>query len=463
MATKKDLLEAQNFSKARLLSAFVGGAPGGKELEPAKPLRAVFAGIALTAMVVLAGVFIGLMQPKLPGGWENNRLIVASDTGARYISVDGTLHPVINTVSARMAIPEGEFSVVTVKQGALEGIPIGGTVGILGAPDTLPEAGHLDGTGWAACATPDTTSVRIGGDRLTPAPADGGVVVTSDAETYVIAGSRSYRVPEQDRTAVLRTIGLDGASPIEVRGEWLALFERGTDLKPLGFEGGGTIEGVDLPAGSVIRPTGGSDDERYLLTADGSLARLSDLAYRLYLLGGGSTDLGDEVDISPAQIGALPSTNAAGASDWPQQRLSPVAATQPCATLSGDAGSQRTVLAAAGQDITTGAGETSASAAGASTAASGQGASETSGAVGPTTVSVAEDGGALVRGGDAGALTLIDGGGTAYAVPGNVATGVARLGYSSDDVAVVPAAWIQLLSAGPALTAEAAGSTPEAR
>lgn len=341
------------------------------------------------------------------------------------------------------------------KQGALEGIPIGDTVGILGAPDTLPEANHLDGTGWAACATPDATSVRLGGDRLREAPDVGGIVVSNDGETYVIAGSTSYRIPEQERTAVLRAIGLDTAVPAEVRGEWLALFERGTDLRPLAFDGSGTVDGVDLPAGSVIRPTGGGDDERYLLTADGSLARLSGLAYRLYLLGGGSGSLGEEVEISPSQIGALPTADAAGAADWPQRTLAPVAATTPCATLSGSADDQRTVLADAGQDASTGADDDDA--ARPSDDASGSGA-----AAGSTVVTVAEDGGALVRGGSAGALTLIDGSGTAYAVPGEVTTGVARLGFAEADVAVVPAAWIQLLPAGPALTQEAASASPTA-
>ncbi|WP_336661202.1 type VII secretion protein EccB [Leucobacter sp. USHLN154] len=448
MATKKDLLEAQNFSKARLLSAFIGGAPGGKELEPAKPLRAVFAGIALTAMVILAGVFIGLMQPKLPSGWENNRLIVASDTGARYISVAGELHPVINTVSARMAIPEGEFSVVTVKQGALEGIPIGGTVGILGAPDTLPETSHLDGTGWAACATPGATSVHVGDEQMRAAADGSGIVVERDGETYVVAGGTSYLVAEQDRTAVLRAIGLDAAAPVEVRGEWLALFTRGSDLQPLTFDGRGTIEGVDLPAGSVIRPTGGGDSERYLLTADGSLSRLSDLAYRLYLLGGGAGALGDEVEISPAEIGALPSADAAGADDWPQQTLTPLTgATAPCATLAGDANEQRTALAEGGSAIDDRGG------------VDDEAVTET----GNTRVTVSEDGGALVRGGAAGTLTLVDGGGTAYAVPGDPASGAARLGYTASDITTVPAPWILLLPAGPALTPEAAGATPEAQ
>ncbi|WP_336659101.1 type VII secretion protein EccB [Leucobacter sp. USHLN153] len=450
MATKKDLLEAQNFSRARLLSAFVGGAPGGKELEPAKPLRAVFAGIALTAMVVLAGVFIGLMQPKLPGGWENNRLIVASDTGARYVSVDGTLHPVINTVSARMAIPAGEFDVVTVKQGALDGIPIGGTIGILGAPDTLPEPARLDGERWTACATPEATQLQIGGERPAAAAAGTGLVVTSEGETYVIAGGKSYLVPERDRTAVLRAIGLDGSSPREVRGEWLALFSPGDDLAPLPGVRGGAVDEVGLPSGSVIRPTGGADDERYLLTADGSLARLSDLAYRLYLLDGGSGKLGEEVEISPSQIGALDTAEAAGPASWPQQPLTGVAGSEaPCATLAGEAADQRTVLAEPGAQLEPGAGETETR-------------STSESASGTTTVNVTEDGGALVRSGREGLLTLVDTSGTAYAVPGDAATGAKRLGYSTSDVAVVPATWVQLLPAGPALTAEAATASPSA-
>jgi hypothetical protein len=66
MATKKDLIEAQGFSRRRLLSAFVGGAPGGKELEPAQPLRAVIAGVALSVMVIIGGMFYGILSPELP-------------------------------------------------------------------------------------------------------------------------------------------------------------------------------------------------------------------------------------------------------------------------------------------------------------------------------------------------------------------------------------------------------------
>ena len=438
MATKKDLIEAQQFSRNRLLSAFIGGAPGGKELEPAKPLRAVFGGIALTAMVIVAGLFIGMLQPGLPQGWENNRLIVTRDTGARYVSVDGVLHPVINTVSARVLIPAEEFAVVSVKQSALAGIPIGGTIGILGGPDTLPKAGDLDGHGWLACSTGETTETWIGGQSTSPAPAGSGAVVTRDGETFIISAGTSYAVPHELETAVLRAVGLDGVSPTPVRGDWLALFDTGAPLAPLSIEGAGDrVAGQDLPAGTVIHPTGSPEDERYLLTADGTLAPLSQLAHRLYLLGDGGEGLGSPVDVGPAEIASLRTSEAAGGDDWPSDTLEPLAAGGACATLAGGK-NQHTALSGTVRRVSGGA-------------------SASGGAV----VHIPENGGALVRGGKTGSLVLIDPTGIAYLMPGSVGAAAKRLGYAPGDVETVPASWIQLLPAGPELTVAAAGATPE--
>lgn len=143
MATKGDLIEAQNFSRRRLLTAFVSGAPGGKELQPASPLRAVIAAIALTVIVVLVGVFYGLIRPGLPTGWENGKLVLVSDTGARFVTVDGILHPVINTASARLLLPANEYGVISTDQATLAGTPVGDTLGITGAPDELPPPSGL--------------------------------------------------------------------------------------------------------------------------------------------------------------------------------------------------------------------------------------------------------------------------------------------------------------------------------
>ena len=444
MATKKDLIEAQGFSRRRLLSAFTSGAPGGKELEPAKPLRAVAAGIALTAIVVIAGLFYGFIRPGLPAGWENNALILVKDTGARYVAIEGVLYPVINTASARLLMPAGEFTVVSTDRQSLDGIPIGAAIGILGAPDDLPAPDALIGDGWGACAIDgEQTAMTLSGTTAVT-PSAGGAVVSRDGRTYVVIGERRYEVDATQTSSILRAVGLDTAPTVPVDGRWLNLFDSGEKLEPLVVPGAGdTIAGADLEVGAVVHPQGSSDTERYLMTADGELAQLSPLAYQLYLLGTGA-DLGGEQDVSPAEIAALPTAAApAGGIDWPADTVAALEnGAQPCAVLThDDSADPHSTLGFATDDVVL-----------------------TGDSAG---VSVAVDGGALVRAGGEGAqgsgmVYLIDETGTAFPVPGANADIIAQLGYTLDDVERVPEAWVQFMPTGPSLTQDAARSTPVA-
>lgn len=441
MATKKDLIEAQSFSRRRLLTAFTSGAPGGKELEPAQPLRAVVAAVALTAMVVLAGVFYGLLQPGLPKGWENDRLILVKDTGARYVSAQGELHPVINTASARLLIAAKNFKVISTDSTALHGIKVGSTVGILGAPDTLPPSASLIGDGWTACVAADGgTAVRIGSGRRV-AETDGGAVVRRGEDLFVIAGGLRYAVAAGDRDPVLRAVGLDAAPVVEVDDAWLNLFTPGVAFEPMAVQDAGkTVGSTGLEVGEVVHPQGNPASDRFLVTTDGTLARLSPLAFALYQLGTGAV-MGDGRDVSPSAVRGIPTaTAAAGGADWPQRTLAPTeTGTGLCAVLTHDGAVPHTVLA-----TTT------------TTPQSGG-------------VSVAGGGGALVAAegsGSQGARLryLIDASGTAYAIPGDASgrESTSRLGYSEKDVSRIGVDWIRFFDAGPALTQKAAGSSPRA-
>lgn len=442
MATKKDLIEAQSFSRRRLLTAFTSGAPAGKELEPTNPLRAVIAGIVLTAMVILAGVFYGLIRPGLPDGWEDNYLILVSDTGTRYVTVGGTLYPVLNTASARLLSEPGGFKVKTTDQATIADIEIGPTVGILGAPDDLPSADSLIGDGWLACAVSDGTSLAIPESALGDA-VTGAAVVTRGDDTFVVVDDRRYLVDPERVDPVLRAVGLDRNGAAEVEGRWLNLFQPGIDLAPLTIDGaGGTLAGVDLPVGTAVHFEGTSDTERFVLTAEGELAPLSPVAYQLYLLGTGA-ELGGVVEVTQAEIGDLDSAGAvAGGVDWPESALAPIeSASPPCALLGHTAdGSERTVLAAPRDDV------------------------EIPGAGAPQ---IAVGAGALVRSGGAGDETsgtvqLIDETGTVYSIPDADDDPLGRLGYDQADAVAVSGAWLQFLPAGPALTVAAAGQTPSA-
>lgn len=437
MATKGDLIQAQGFSRRRLLTAFVSGAPGGKELEPAKPLRAVIAAVALAVALIAVGVFWGLFQPGLPQGWDNGRLILARDTGARYVSVKGVVHPVANTVSARLMIPAKEFAVISTDQASLKGVELGSTLGIAGAPDTLPAPSALADSGWTACvAGGDALAVRIGPDpAATASPA--AAVVRSDGRLYVVSGHTRFAVASDDTDAVLRAAGITALSPQPAPAAWTNLFAAGAALGPLNVPAATPVGGTTLRTGEVVHITGTADGERFLITPDGQLAPLSPLAWQLYQLGDGPS-VHAPTEVTAAAVRGLPTSRTpAGGADWPEKGFTEMPEGQrPCALLAKDGTATRTVLAT--QPTT---------------------ADATAG------VRVTPGSGALVYAG-AGAdsarmLTLVDATGTAYALPGATADTVARLGYTTKDVGRVDAAWTSLLPAGPALTTAAAGKTPQ--
>lgn len=436
MANKKDLIDAQAFARKRLLTAFVSGAPGGKELEPASPWKALIAGVSLAVIVVLVGVGYGFINSALPSTWENNTLVLVEDTGARYLAVDATLYPVLNGTSARLMMPAGSFTVVTVGSDSLADIPIGPAIGILGAPDDLPTPDNLIPAGWTACPVIGGTAVNVPGlDSANPTTA--GAVVVSDGVVHVVAGGFRYAVGTDEADAILRSVGLADATPVEVDSRWLNLFTAGAPLEPIEVPNAGEpVPGTDLIIGTVLSPQGTAN--RFLVTPQGELSSLSPFAYQMYLLGTGVI-LEGERPVSPGEIAALPTAaTSAGGDDWPADVLAPVVPDSSlCAVLTHDAtGEPSTVLA------------------------------ETSALAAQPGVTVATRHGALVEAGGSTelsrrALQIIDESGTAFAIPGATEDTLGRLGYTEDDVSTSTSAWMQFFAMGPELTVEAAGSTPQ--
>ena len=442
MASKTDLIEAQNFSRRRLLTAFVSGAPGGKELEPARPLRAVVIAIVLTAAVLLAGAFYGLIQPGLPQGWQNGRMLIAKDTGARYVSVKGVLHPVINTASARLLIPSSSFAVITTDSHALSGIAVASPVGIVGAPDALPAPDALVNTGWTACVTDDGGIATTIATRPAATATSRAVVVENGGERWVVADGLRYRVDDENADAVLRAAGIDSLAPVRVSSDWLNLFSPGAALEPLVITDAGTpvpggeLDDGPLLVGEVVHTSGSPAEQRFVVQPDGALATLSPLAWQLYQLGSGRT-MAAVRDVSAAAVAGLHTAKApAGGADWPADRFT--ASDRACALLSTDSGGTRTVLATAPASRKASAGVAVQAGHGALVDAAGRGS------------------------GSAGMLTLVDATGTAFALPGADDETVKRLGYTPDDVGTIEQSWVALLKSGPELSTSAAGATSTA-
>ncbi len=58
MTTRKDLVEAYSFSRRRLVTAFIMGAPDGREMELAWSGRTIVGGLALAVLLVAGAAIV---------------------------------------------------------------------------------------------------------------------------------------------------------------------------------------------------------------------------------------------------------------------------------------------------------------------------------------------------------------------------------------------------------------------
>jgi type VII secretion protein EccB len=442
VASKRDLIEAHKYSRRRLVSAFVSGTPRGKEVESLSRGRPVVAGVVLTGLMVAVVAVSGLLSPGLPDDWDQQGVVITEDSGERFLALDGTLYPVINSVSARLLLPaESGFRVEIVPDDAVAAAPRGATIGILGAPDDLPAPSRLHQSGWAAClATNGATYLAIDPAVRLEADTTSGVVLEHDAGQVLVAGGVRYEIPAEGQANVLRVLGLDTAPAVAAPGAFVDLYTPGSALRwpvedipglgePLPADVGGP--GGATTVGQLVRnvDVGGAPA---ILTRAGA-APITEFAAALYSVqapGG----LGTALDLTNADLADVPNdTGAYAPESWPAT-LPGTTTEQPCAVLSTSTdGGARTTFATAepSDEIFSG-----------------------------RRVAVAPGSGALVRssstGTGAGPVYLVDQTATRFEITTPSREVLARLGYAEVEPAIVPAPWLAHLGDGPELNAEAA-------
>jgi type VII secretion protein EccB len=438
MSTKRDLVEAHNFNRRRLVTAFVSGAPGGREVEPVRPGRTLVGGLVLAALVVAGGAVAGFLKPTLPDDWLQSGLVIGEDSGARFLAYDGRLYPVINTTSARLLLPPEEFEVMFVPDDAIAQQSPGATIGIPGAPDVLPEPGRLIQGGWTACSDMGgSTSVALSGHRTARFDPGAAQVVESAGEVYVVTGQHRYPVPARHRDAVLRALGLDGETPRPVPGVWLDLLPLGSPLRPFTVPGSGesasaraAVPGV-VEIGSVVRV----GDSTYVLMRHG-LAPLGDFAAALYTSAGAGAGL-PEIVVEPGRVAGVPTVEERPfPEDWPTRLVSASDAEVSCVVLATGEGEVPKVRLA--EPV------------GAVALPTGDGSDDVRVDSGSGALFRAVSGGVL----DRGTIYLVDSSGIRFAVGTPLGETLDRLGYGGVAPVPVPQAWADLFSDGPVLDAD---------
>ncbi|MDR1430994.1 MAG: type VII secretion protein EccB [Propionibacteriaceae bacterium] len=432
MPSNKDVVEAQRYNRRRLVTAFMSGTPGGRELEPRGFVYPLVIGVVLTAVIAVVGVVMAKFAPTLPEGWEDNKLSVDTDTGARYFTMRGTLYPVSNITSARLMSEPGAFQPVRVGSAVLEGKPRGREIGIPGAPDDIPPVEQLRGDTWISCAGADErdqTWVAASAEGLS---ATGMAVVANGSQRYLIVGGMKYQINDGD---VYRRLFLDSQhAEHEVSAAWLNLFEHGSDLKKIQLaDDGRPVAGfpkrlVGLHVGSLVQITDqiNSADQFFVVVDDQKMSRLSDFQAQVLELNLDSAAKPVEASSNEIVVGSIEidENHPALPKDWPAQLPAEEVdlANMPCATLSVSDQVPTVSLAELPP-----------------------------GQVAENTLPVAVSGGygALIRAssGSIGAVRLVTDSGQAFSLGDDPRDTLGRFGYSEADVVVVPGAWVSLVPA----------------
>lgn len=442
MATKRDLVEAHAFNRRRLVAAFLSGAPGGREVEPARPARAVVGGAVLAVLVIGGSALFGFLRPGLPDDWNKNKLVISRDGASRYVATeDGVLRPVLNTSSARLVIPPSDYEVVFAPDDEIAGQQIGDTIGIVGAPDTLPEPSNLVQTGWTSCIDRrantllrlhDSPGAEATGDALAQ-------VVTTNGLVWVLWDKARYPIAPEDVNGVLLALRLAGTDPLEVPGTWLDLFPEAPALAPVGVpQAGEPFTAGPAPAGAVIGSVlvvEGVDGTttRYLLT-DSGIAELTDVATSLYSI---NPDAQPEVQASQGEIAALPAlSDQPYPAAWPAPIPTPSPDPMTCVLLTADAEEVPVVELARLTD-------------------------EGAAPVGGSSAVVEPGHGALIRAiagtiTNRGTVSLVDSTAQRFPFGAPEADVAERLGYADVAPTLVPLPWAEALRDGPELSEQAA-------
>ncbi|MBC7277324.1 type VII secretion protein EccB [Nocardioides sp.] len=457
MASKKDLVEAHAFSRRRLVSAFLSGAPGGREVEPARPGRSVFGGVILAVLLIAGGAVAHFLSPRPATGWADTDGLIVTKGGARYVVTgpdqDKELHPVVNLASAQLILGlDLEDKSKVIDQEEIDKEFPKGTIGLGGpnVPEELPLTSDFINTGWTACTADEAgTFLNISAKPDVKSATDTGFMVQTEDGTYLIAEhatpegfEQAYRYKvEGDQETYADRVFESSPPTLNVPQAWVNLFPAGAPLEAEAFGSaytkfGQAMEGEDHPIGTK----GIFDSRSYLLTETGwiPINEFTAQVYDTALQAAGKSVSTTSLDSGPQIDGDRPETF------WPETKLQP-GVSSACAVLDTTDGTTVRLGIEPGEDAWR--------------------TSEPPAADDLTSARVDPGKGAFVYAANgekldkkSGTPYLIDARGTVNTLDGPIT--VARLGLSFDSGPIVPGTWLQLLPSGAALSTELALCPP---
>ena len=282
MASGRDQLQSYQFLTQRVISAFVM-----RETDPAQsPLRrgigAVFGGLMVAVLVGAGFGVYGILTKVGSNNWQSDgSVVIEKETGASFVYLGGKLHPTLNYASALLA--SGKAAAPSrVSRNALGTVPRGLTIGIAGAPNSLPAANRIVSLPWTLCSSAGsdgsggtaTTVSLVAGSAPTGARGltqeQGLLVRDSTTGTNYLIWQRHRHQLREPRTVIPALFGAVVA-PATAGTAWINAIPPGAAIGPITIDGRGTASRAvpNRKIGDQLFATTGSGPQYYLVFDDG--------------------------------------------------------------------------------------------------------------------------------------------------------------------------------------------------
>ncbi len=279
---------------------------------------ALMAGAVLAVVLVAVCAILAFLRPN--AGLGDVAIVMSRDSGALYVRIDDTLHPVLNLASARLvtgssARPEivSAAGIDKAKRGPLLGIP--------GAPAVIAKPLAEDESAWTVCDDTNTTLIAGRSGHMDREIRQPSVLVTprseSAATTYLLYDGSRAQVDLRN-PGVLWALGLDGIEPRVVSSALLGAIPEAPPIAPPHIPGAGLPGAVEgLRVGTVIRVTRVDADDYFVVLADG-VQRIGEVAANLIRItdSQGSREI---PSVSPDSVGEVPVVDSIPVSTFPRE------------------------------------------------------------------------------------------------------------------------------------------------
>lgn len=283
------------------------------------------AGCVIAVVIVAVCAILAFVRPNTPIG--GSAIVMSRQSGALYVRVDDTLHPVENLTSARL-IAGSTADPQLVNEANIDNAKRGPLLGIAGAPAVIGKPLAQRESAWTICDDTTTTLIAGGADQFEERDRDSSILVTARSEsaamTYLLYDGQRAEVDLRS-PGVVWALRLDGIEPRPVPRTLLdAVPEAPPIVAPLIPEAGTPGAVAGLAVGTVVRVERDSADDFFVVLADG-VQPIGETAANLIrsLDSQGSREIRP---VSPDVVASVPVVRTLQVSTYPRRAIVPVGA-----------------------------------------------------------------------------------------------------------------------------------------